>query len=44
MVTGRVRRVSLSSKLLPKSGGFGVEFTRFYTRVGLEELKNHLAA
>jgi hypothetical protein len=44
MISGRVRRVSLHSKVLQRHGGFGVEFTRFYTSVGKSELGTHLAA
>lgn len=44
MISGRVRRVSLHSKVLQRQGGFGIEFTRFYTTVGKSELGSHLAA
>jgi len=42
MITGRVRRVGLSSRAMERAGGFGVEFTRFYSSVGLESLQHHL--
>ncbi len=42
MVTGRVRRFSLGSREC--CGGFGIEFTRFYTQSGREMLREHLAA
>ena len=44
MITGRVRRVGLSCRALAKRGGFGVEFTRFYSKVGRMSLEQHLAA
>ena len=44
MVTGRVRRVTLSSRALRRPGGFGIQFTRYYTSVGRNTLKDHLAA
>ncbi len=44
MVTGRVRRVSPGSKVLQKLGGFGLQFTRFYTNAGLKVLNKHLTA
>jgi Tfp pilus assembly protein PilZ len=44
MVSGRVRRVALGSRAISRPGGFGVEFTRFYTQVGRENLNQHLAA
>ncbi len=43
MVSGRVRRVALSSKALQTPGGFGVEFTRFYSPAGRLNLLRHLA-
>ena len=43
MVTGRVRRVALASKTLQSPGGFGVEFTRFYSPIGRLSLLRHLA-
>ncbi len=43
MVTGRVRRVGLSSRALERAGGFAIEFTRFYTPVGRQTLGAHLA-
>ncbi|MBW1872876.1 MAG: PilZ domain-containing protein [Deltaproteobacteria bacterium] len=44
MVSGRVRRVALSSRALHRPGGFGIQFTRYYTSVGRNTLKDHLAA
>lgn len=44
MITGRVRRVGLSSRALERQGGFGIEFTRFYTQVGQNSLEQYLAA
>lgn len=41
-VTGRVRRFALGSREC--YGGFGIEFTRFYTQTGRESLRRHLAA
>lgn len=43
-VTGRVRRVGLGSRALSQPGGFGVQFTRFFSQVGREDLHHHLAA
>ena len=43
MVSGRVRRVALASKALQSPGGFGVEFTRFYSPAGRLSLLKHLA-
>lgn len=42
MITGRVRRVGLSSRNPERQGGFGIEFTRFYTPIGRESLCTHL--
>ncbi len=42
MITGRVRRVGLSSRALDRQGGFGLQFTRFYTGEGKAVLKTHL--
>ena len=42
MITGRVRRVGLGSRALERQGGFGIEFTRFYTSVGRQTLQHHL--
>ncbi|HOX42346.1 MAG TPA: PilZ domain-containing protein [Myxococcota bacterium] len=44
LVVGRVRRVGLSSRELGRRGGFGVEFTRFYSDGGRRSLSRHLAA
>ena len=44
MVTGRVRRVGIGSRVMHRPGGFGIQFTRYYTRVGHSSLKEHLAA
>ena len=44
MITGRVRRVGLGSRALERQGGFGIEFTRFYTTVGRQTLLQHLYA
>ena len=44
MITGRVRRVALGSRIMCRPGGFGVQFTRFYTRVGRHALEEHLVA
>ncbi len=44
MVSGRVRRVTMSSRIMRRSGGFGIEFTRYYTQVGQDSLHKHLAA
>lgn len=43
MITGRVRRVGLSNRALARQGGFGIEFTRFYSPVGRQTLQSHLA-
>jgi hypothetical protein len=42
MITGRVRRVGLSSRALSLPGGFGIEFTRFYSQDGQKTLHEHL--
>ncbi len=42
MITGRVRRVGLSSRELDREGGFALQFTRFYTGEGKRVLKTHL--
>ena len=42
MITGRVRRVGLSSRSLEQPGGFGLEFTRFYSSLGRQCLEHHL--
>ncbi len=44
MVSGRVRRFGLGSRNQDRSGGFGVQFTRFFTRAGQESLHRHLVA
>jgi hypothetical protein len=44
MISGRVRRVTLGSRLLCRPGGFCIQFTRFYTRVGRDALQQHLVA
>ena len=44
MITGRVRRVGLGSREFEREGGFGLEFTRFYSSVGQETLQQHLDA
>jgi hypothetical protein len=44
MISGRVRRVALGSRVMSRPGGFGIQFTRFYTRVGRHALKDHLVA
>lgn len=44
MISGRVRRVALGSRVMSRQGGFGVQFTRFYTRVGRHALQEHLVA
>lgn len=44
MISGRVRRVALGSRVMSRPGGFGIQFTRFYTRVGRHALKEHLVA
>jgi Tfp pilus assembly protein PilZ len=44
MISGRVRRVAPGSRAIPRAGGFGVQFTRFYSRVGRDSLQQHLAA
>ena len=44
MISGRVRRVALGSRVMSRPGGFGVQFTRFYTRVGRHSLQEHLVA
>ena len=44
MISGRVRRVALGSRVMSRPGGFGVQFTRFYTRVGRHALQEHLVA
>jgi len=44
MISGRVRRVALGSRVMSRQGGFGIQFTRFYTGVGRHALKEHLVA
>jgi hypothetical protein len=44
LVIGRVRRVGLTSRELGRRGGFGVEFTRFYSDEGKRSLSRYLAA
>jgi hypothetical protein len=44
MISGRVRRVTLGSRIMRRPGGFCIQFTRFYTRVGRHALKEHLVA
>ena len=44
MVTGRIRRVGLSSRELQRQGGFGIQFTRFYSGYGKDTLVKHLVA
>jgi hypothetical protein len=44
MVVGRVRRVGLTSRVLGRRGGFGIEFTRFFTEGGKHTLSRYLAA
>lgn len=44
MISGRVRRVALGSRVMCRPGGLGIQFTRFYTRVGRHALKEHLVA
>jgi Tfp pilus assembly protein PilZ len=44
MVAGRVRRVTIGSRVLQRPGGFGIQFTRYYTPVGQSILREHLAA
>ena len=44
MISGRVRRVALGSRIMSRPGGFGIQFTRFYTRVGRHALQEHLVA
>ncbi len=44
LVIGRVRRVGLTSRELDRRGGFGIEFTRFYSEAGRQSLSRHLAA
>lgn len=41
MVTGRVRRVTMGSRIFDCEGGFGVEFVRFYSPVGPSSLREH---
>lgn len=43
MVSGRVRRVGLGSRVQHRPGGFGIQFTRFFSRGGHDSLKEHLA-
>jgi hypothetical protein len=43
MISGRVRRIGLSSRALQRQGGFGIEFTRFYSPAGRQCLSAHLA-
>ena len=42
MITGRVRRVGLTNRALEQPGGFGLEFTRFYSHLGRQSLEQHL--
>jgi hypothetical protein len=44
MVAGRVRRVTLESRVLERPSGFGIEFTRFFSAPGRRLLQTHLAA
>ncbi|MBN2496162.1 MAG: PilZ domain-containing protein [Deltaproteobacteria bacterium] len=44
MISGRVRRVAMGSRALERAGGFGVEFTRFYSQAGQSSLRRYLAA
>ena len=44
MISGRVRRVAPGSRELDRLGGFGLEFTRFYSGVGRDSLRQHLVA
>jgi hypothetical protein len=44
MVTGRVKRVGLGSRVLQRQSGFGIEFTRFYSSAGKSTLSNHIYA
>jgi Tfp pilus assembly protein PilZ len=43
LISGRVRRVTLSSRLYERDGGFGVQFTHFYSYSGKEILCKHLS-
>ncbi len=43
LVSGRVRRVTVSSRLYERDGGFGVQFTHFYSYSGKEILCKHLS-
>jgi Tfp pilus assembly protein PilZ len=42
LVSGRVRRVTIGSRLYKRDGGFGVQFTHFYSYSGEEILRRHL--
>jgi len=43
-VIGRVRRVAPGSRALSQPGGFGLQFTRFFSSVGRADLQRHLVA
>jgi hypothetical protein len=42
LVSGRVRRVTMGSRLYDRDGGFGVQFTHFYSHSGEEILHRHI--
>jgi hypothetical protein len=42
MVAGRVRQLTLGSRLFDRPTGFGVEFLHFFTRAGQKSLQAHL--
>lgn len=42
MVSGRVRRVTMGSRIYKRDGGFGVQFTHFYSHSGEQLLRQHI--
>jgi Tfp pilus assembly protein PilZ len=43
LVSGRVRRVTIGSRVNARDGGFGVQFTQFYSHSGKDILRKHLS-
>ena len=41
-VVGRVRRVGLGSREFDQKSGFGLQFTRYFTPVGQDMVRQHL--
>jgi PilZ domain. len=42
LVSGRVRRVTIGSRIFERDGGFGVQFTHFYSHSGKDILHRHI--